>query len=152
SAPEATLANNDRVVTVDRGGGPYRILYISGRPNWEYKFLKRGLQEDEQLEIAAIIRIARREPKFTFRGRAGESSNPLFRGFDRTDEQTERYDQPVLVRQNIKDEMELKGGFPKTPDDLFGYHAVIIDDLESDFFTADQRLLLQKFVADRGGG
>jgi hypothetical protein len=60
SSPEATLANNDRVVTVDRGGGPYRILYISGRPNWEYKFLKRALQEDEQLENAANIRNARR--------------------------------------------------------------------------------------------
>jgi len=31
---EATLANNSRVVVVDRGRGPYRILYVSGRPNW----------------------------------------------------------------------------------------------------------------------
>ena len=32
---EATLANNRRVAVVDRGRGPYRILYVSGRPNWE---------------------------------------------------------------------------------------------------------------------
>jgi uncharacterized membrane protein len=154
SSPEATLANNDRVVTVDRGGGPYRILYISGRPNWEYKFLKRALQEDEQLELAAIIRVARREPKFTFRGRVGESSNPLFRGFGQTDEETERYDQPVLIRQlpDTMNENELKGGFPKVAEDMYRFHALIIDDLEADFFTADQKSLIQRFVTDRGGG
>jgi uncharacterized membrane protein len=152
--PEATLVNNDRVVTVDRGGGPYRILYIAGRPNWEYKFLKRALQEDEQVELAAIIRIARREPKFTFRGRVGESSNPLFRGFGQTDEETERYDQPVLVRQlpDTMNENDLRGGFPKVAEDLYRFHALIVDDLEADFFTADQKTLIQRFVTDRGGG
>jgi len=152
AAIEATTANNDRVVVVDRGGGPYRILYVGGRPNWEYKFLNRALQEDDQLQLVAIIRIARREPRFTFRGRAGESTNPLFRGFGQTDEETERYDQPVLIRLNTKDENELRGGFPKTAEELFEFHGLIVDDLESDFFTADQRSLIQKFVADRGGG
>ena len=46
TSAEATLANNTRVVTVDRGKGPYRILYVSGRPNWEFKFLNRALAED----------------------------------------------------------------------------------------------------------
>jgi uncharacterized membrane protein len=153
-APEATVANNDRVVTVDRGGGPYRILYVAGRPDWEYKFFKRAILEDEQMELAAIIRIARREPKFTFRGRAGESSNPLFRGFGQTGEETERYDQPVLIR-DLPPSMEkedLRGGFPKVAEDLYRFHAVVIDDLEADFFTADQKVLLQRYVADRGGG
>jgi hypothetical protein len=44
---EATLANNSRVVVVDRGRGPYRILYVAGRPNWEYKFLQRAVAEDD---------------------------------------------------------------------------------------------------------
>ena len=149
---EATLANNTRVVPVDRSGGPYRILYVSGRPNWEFKFLRRALEEDKELELAGLIRIARREPKFEFRGRAGEASNPLFRGFDKKDEETERYDQPVLVRLNTRDETELRGGFPKTPEELFAYHAIIVDDLEAQFFTADQLALLQKFVSERGGG
>lgn len=149
---EATLANNARVVAVDRSGGPYRILYVSGRPNWEFKFLRRALEEDKELELAGLIRIARREPKFEFRGRAGESSNPLFRGFDKKDEDTERYDQPVLVRLNTRDEDELRGGFPKIPEELFGYHAVVVDDLEAQFFTADQLALLQRFVSERGGG
>jgi len=150
---EATLANNSRVVVVDRGRGPYRILYVSGRPNWEYKFLQRAVVEDDQVQLVALMRIARREPKFEFRGRAGESSNPLFRGFgNQSKEEVERYDQPVLVRLNTKDEHELRGGFPKLPEDLYGYHAIIIDDLEAEFFTPDQLMLIQKFVSERGGG
>jgi len=149
---EATLANNQRVLVVDRGRGPYRILYVSGRPNWEFKFLNRALQEDEQIQLVGLIRIAKREPKFEFRGRVGESSNPLFRGFDKKTEETERYDQPVLVRLNTRDEFELRGGFPKLAEDLYAYHAVILDDLEAEFFTPDQMTLLQKFVSERGGG
>lgn len=152
--PEATLANNSRVVVVDRGKGPYRILYVSGRPNWEFKFLNRALAEDDQIELAALIRIAKREPKFDFRGRAGESSNPLFRGFDRKSEETERYDQPVLkwFLPDNSDTNMVGGGFPKTAEALFAWHAVILDDLEAEFFTRDQMVLLQRFVSERGGG
>src|SRR4029434_606496 len=149
---EATFANNETVVTVDRGSGKQRILYVSGRPNWEYKFLSRALAADDQIQLVGLIRIAKREPKFEFRGRAGESSNPLFRGFDKKSEETERYDQPVLVRLNTRDEFELRGGFPKLAEDLYAYHAVILDDLEAEFFTPDQMTLLQKFISERGGG
>jgi hypothetical protein len=78
---EATLANNTRVVVVDRGQGPFRVLYVAGRPNWEFKFLNRAVEEDTQVQLVGLIRVAKREPKFDFRGRSGESSNPLFRGF-----------------------------------------------------------------------
>ncbi len=150
---EATLANNARVVVADRGQGPFRVLYVAGRPNWEFKFLNRAVAEDDQVQMVGLIRIAKREPKFEFRGRAGETSNPLFRGFgDQTREATERYDQPVLTRINTRDEFELRSGFPRTAEELYGYQAVIIDDLEAEFFTPGQALLLQKFVSERGGG
>jgi len=152
-AAEATLANNESIITVDRGAGPYRLLYVSGRPNWEYKFLRRAVEGDDQTQLVALIRVANREPKFAFRGRAGESSNPLFRGFgNQSKEDIERYDQPVFVRLNTADEFELRSGFPKTPEDLFKYRAVILDDLEAEFFTADQMSMLQRFVSERGGG
>ena len=150
---EATLANNQRVIVVDRAQGPYRILYVSGRPNWEYKFLNRALESDDQVQLTGLIRVAKREPKFSFLGRAGESSNPLFRG---TDDQAKgevaAYDQPVLVRLNPLDEQELRSGFPVLPEELFAYHAVILDDVESAFFTPVQAALLQRFVSERGGG
>jgi len=151
--PEATMANNEAIVTVDRGGGPFRILYVAGRPNWEYKFLRRAIEADDQTQLVALIRIAKREPKFEFKGRAGESSNPLFRGFgNQSKEEVERYDKPVMVRLGTENETELAGGFPKIAEDLFRYRAVIVDDVEAEFFSADQMSLLQRFVSERGGG
>lgn len=153
STPEVTLANNESIITVDRGAGPYRVLYVSGRPNWEYKFLHRAVEGDDQTQLVGLIRIANREPKFTFRGREGESSNPLFRGFgNQSKEDIERYDQPVFTRLNTVDEFELRDGFPKTPEELYKYRAIILDDLEAEFFTQDQMSLLQRFVSERGGG
>ena len=150
---EATLANNTHVLSVDRGQGPFRVLYVSGRPNWEFKFLNRAIEEDPQVQLVGLIRVAKREPKFDFRGRVGETSNPLFRGFGtQSPEEVQRYDQPVLVRLNTRDEVELRAGFPRTPEELYGYHAVIVDDLEAEFFAPEQAMLLQKFVSERGGG
>jgi hypothetical protein len=149
---EATLANNERFATINRGRGPYRVLYVSGRPNWEYKFLRRALAEDEEIEMPALIRVAKREPKFEWRGREGESSNPLFRGFQNADGEELRYDEPVLVRLNIADEKELREGFPRDEETCFKYHAIIVDDLEAAFFTVDQMDLIEQFVSRRGGG
>ncbi|MGE0376191.1 MAG: glutamine amidotransferase, partial [Planctomycetaceae bacterium] len=153
TSAEATLANNVRVVAVNREGRPYRVLYVGGRPNWEYRFLHRALRQDRQIELVALIRIARKEAKFDFRGREGESSNPLFRGFKKEgDEQTESYDEPVLIRQGTRDEFELRDGFPREKSQLFAYDAIILDDVEAAFFTHDQLSLIERFVAERGGG
>ena len=150
---EATLVNNLRFVMVDRGKGPYRVLYVSGRPNWEYKFLRRAIDEDDEVDLVGLMRIANREPKFTFRGRAGERTNPLFRGFgNKDDEEAESYDQPVVIRVGTEDKEELRDGFPIAADQLFKYHAIIIDDLEAAFFTQDQMSLVHDFVSQRGGG
>lgn len=154
--PEATLANNTRLAAVDRGRGPYRVLYVGGRPNWEFKFLRRAVKDDSQVELIGLLRIARREPKFTFLGRRGEQTNPLYRGFDPGEnagaEGAEQYDQPVIVRLGIEDGDELKAGFPTTAEELYTYHAVILDDVEADFFGQDQMQLLKDFVRQRGGG
>ena len=108
-------------MVVDRGEGPYRVLYVSGRANWEFKFLKRALDDDDEVALVGLVRIAKKEPKFTFKGRTGESSNPLFRGFKNADQDTEEYDKPVLIRLNTRDAEELKGGFPTTAEELFEY-------------------------------
>jgi len=153
SSKEATLANNSRVIMADRGKGPYRILYVGGRPKWEFKFMNRALSEDDQIDLVALIRVAKREPKWDFRGRAGESSNPLYRGFtEQSKENVESYDKPVLERVQVRDQAELADGFPRTAEELYAYQAVVVDDMEAEFFTRDQMTLLQKFVSERGGG
>jgi uncharacterized membrane protein len=149
---EQTLANNSRLVVVDQGGGPYRVLYVSGRPNWEFKFLRRAIEEDKEVELIGLVRIARRTPKFDFRSSRTQSTSPLYDGFDHPDAETaERQDQPVLIRLGT-DAVELRDGFPMAVDELYKYHAVIIDDLESAFFSPDQQALLRNFVSQRGGG
>lgn len=155
---EATLENNTRWAVVDRGSGPYRVLYVSGRPNWEFKFLRRALQEDDEVDLVGLVRIAKKEAKFTFRGHKTEKTNPLYRGFgNKDDEEAEQYDQAVFLRLLPQRELqesteELRDGFPKATDELFRYHAVILDDVEAAFFTQDQMSLIQEFVSQRGGG
>ncbi len=155
SEVEATFQNNQRTVAVDRNGGPYRILYVSGRPNWEFKFLRRAIQTDPETELVGLIRLAKREPRFTFRDRAEDGTRSSFyQGFeDQNDEEAEQYFQPVLIRIGTEEGgEELRDGFPKTADQLFRYHAIILDDIEAEFFTPDQMTLIKQFVAQRGGG
>jgi uncharacterized membrane protein len=149
---EQTLANNTRLVVVDQGGGPYRVLYAAGRPNWEFKFLRRALQEDEQVNLVGLLRIAKRQAKFDFQAAGSRKTSPLYNGFDADADTAEAADQPVLVRLGTEDDVELRDGFPKTPEELYRYHAIIIDDLEAAFFTQDQLALLRNFVSRRGGG
>jgi uncharacterized membrane protein len=152
-SPEATLMNNQRIVTVDRATGPYRILYVAGRPNWEFKFLRRALQEDAEVQLVALLRIANKEAKFSFRDKSVNSTNPLFAGLGEDEEEAaQQYDEPVIIRLGVKESEELSDGFPETAEELFAYHGVILDDVESGFFTQDQMLLLRKFIAARGGG
>jgi hypothetical protein len=149
---EPTTANNDRQVMVNRRRGPFRVLYVSGRPNWEYKYLHRAVQDDEEVELVGLLRIAKKEPKFDFRSRIDESTNPLFRGFEPEEEMAEQYDEPVIVRLGTRDDQELRDGFPKTAEELFQYQAIILDDVEAEFFRREQMDLIKLFVSRRGGG
>ena len=56
-----------------------------------------------------------------------------------------------MVWLNNREGEELPSGFPRTAEELFEYRAVIIDDLEREFFTMDQLELLESFVSRRGG-
>lgn len=151
AAREATPLNNQRTVAVNRARGPYRVLYVSGRPNWEFKFFNRALQEDQEVALVALIRIAKQERKFEFRRRGSEDTNQLYQGFDAQEEEAEQYYEPVLLRVD-NEEDELKQGFPSTLADLYRYDALVLDDLEASFFTSEQMMLVKRFVSERGGG
>jgi len=150
---EATFANNSRWLVIDRGQGPHRILYVSGRPNWEFKFIRRAVQSDPEVKLVGLLRIANKEAKFSFRDREVSGTNPLFAGLgDNEEDAAEQYDEPVMLRLGVEVNDELSAGFPRTSEELFGYEAVILDDIEPEFFTQDQLLMLRQFVAFRGGG
>ncbi|MCM8540287.1 MAG: hypothetical protein NE328_08430, partial [Lentisphaeraceae bacterium] len=150
---EITLKNNIHRIKVDRRGGPYRVLYVGGRPNWDFKFLTRSIQDDKHIELSALVRIAKKEKKFAFREGGNSDVNALFQGLDKEKAAAnENFDEPVFLRFNTRDKTELAKGFPSTKEELYKYHAVIIDDCEAGFFTADQHALIREFVSERGGG
>ena len=129
-----------------------RVLYVAGRPNWEFKFMRRALEEDAEVDLVGLLRVARRQPRFSFRD-SNDRRNALWDGFDNRDEDiSEQIDEPVLVRLGTRDEFELRSGFPTTADELFAYDGLILDDLEAGFFTHDQLALIEDFVARRGAG
>jgi uncharacterized membrane protein len=53
---EENLKNNQvaRLVNVTSAKG--RILYMEGEPRWEYKFIRRGVEDDRSLEISSLVR------------------------------------------------------------------------------------------------
>lgn len=57
-----------------------------------------------------------------------------------------------FYRQGVKHPDELRGGFPKSQEELFQYKAVIFGDIEAAYFTIDQLEMVERFVRDRGGG
>jgi uncharacterized membrane protein len=57
-----------------------------------------------------------------------------------------------FYRQGIGNQAELATGFPKTEEELFSYHGLIIGSVEAGFFNADELRNIEAFVSRRGGG
>ncbi|MEX0964140.1 MAG: VWA domain-containing protein [Pseudohongiellaceae bacterium] len=111
--------------------------------NNSYSFLVDNT-EKEALDILYIEGHPRNEYKFIRRAVTGDSSLRLA-----TYLQTgpEKY-----YRQGINSATELSSGFPESREELFQYEALILGDIEFDFFNADQLQMIDDFVAERGGG
>ena len=57
-----------------------------------------------------------------------------------------------FYRQGIGAQTELANGFPKTEEELYAYHGLIIGSVEAGFFTADELRNIEAFVSRRGAG
>lgn len=142
--------NNVRTFSIDNREKTYRILYVSGRPNWQNKFFRMALDDDaKQLHLTSLIAISNAERKFEFRGRKSTLSNPLFEGFE-DERDRPRYDEAVFIRMGAAKD-ELTSGYPIEAKDLFGYDLLILGDVEQPFFTIEQLDLTRDFVDRRGG-
>ena len=108
-----------------------------------YSFLVDNT-EKEALDILYIEGHPRNEYKFIRRAVTGDGSLRLA-----TYLQTgpEKY-----YRQGIESATELSSGFPEDREALYQYEAIILGDIEFDFFNADQLQMIEDFVAERGGG
>jgi len=142
--------NNTRRFLIDNTPKKFRILYASARPNWEHKFIRGALQEDEQLQLTSLIEISAAERKFVYRGDKSTLTNPLFEGFGTDAEQFGRYDEPIYLRLGAA-ESELRKGYPTEEEELFPYHLIIWGDVGPEFFQTKQLELTRAFVDKRGG-
>lgn len=57
-----------------------------------------------------------------------------------------------FYRQGIESPLELSRGFPETIEELYKYEAIVLGDIDKEFFSDEQLELLDTFVAERGGG
>lgn len=115
---EAIQRNNSRHLLLHVEDSRPRILYLEGTPRWEFKFIRRALQKDRNLQLVTLLRTS--DNKFYHQGLEGEDT--------------------------------LAAGFPKTPEQLFGYKGLILGSIEAGFFTPSQQEMIVNFVGERGGG
>ena len=50
-------SNNNRLTRVmDVDGSKPRVLYVEGEPRWEFKFIRRAIEEDKTLKLVTMLR------------------------------------------------------------------------------------------------
>ncbi|MBZ0255842.1 VWA domain-containing protein, partial [bacterium] len=147
---ETIVQNNTRSFVIDNRKTEYKILFYSGRPNWQHKFVRRALLEDEQLKTASLILISKAERKFVFRGARTTTTNPLFDGFEQDQDKYGRYDEPIYLRLGVSKD-ELTSGYPREAKELFGYDLVIWNEADLSDLSLERLELTREFVDKRGG-
>ena len=74
---EQITENNSQSRVVEVKEEKYRILYIEGEPRWEYKFMRRALEQDPSVELVSLLRVS--QNKFYRQGINDE--NEMAEGF-----------------------------------------------------------------------
>ncbi len=89
---EVNVENNrlTRVMSVD--DSKRHILYVEGEPRWEYKFLRRAVEDDQALQVASILRTT--QNKLYRQGIASPSD--LAQGFPNKPEELFAYQGLIL--------------------------------------------------------
>jgi uncharacterized membrane protein len=53
---EENAQNNAVVRVVNVTQKKMRVLYIEGEPRWEYKFIRRAMEDDQSIELVSVVR------------------------------------------------------------------------------------------------
>ncbi len=89
---ESNTANNAILRLVNVSNRKARILYIEGEPRWEYKFIRRALEDDKSVEIVSMLRTT--QNKIYRQGIA--NPHELEAGFPTTAEELFQYDGLII--------------------------------------------------------
>ena len=123
-AEELVPGNNRRQVLVRPPARPRRLLLVEGSPGYEHSFLKRMWLADPGLTFDAVVRKG----------------------------QNDRGEQTFYVQGDPARTGALATGYPRTRAALFQYDAVVLANVEAEFFRPDQLEMTAAFVSERGGG
>jgi uncharacterized membrane protein len=121
---EVIVENNARSVLMSPAGRKRRVLVLAGAPGYDYSFFARALARDPNLEVDSVVRKGQ-----------NDSGADTF-----------------LVQATGGRGATLTSGFPSTREALFAYDALVVANLEGDYFTHAQLALAADFVGERGGG
>ena len=121
---ERIVENNARSVLVNPAGRKRRVLAIGGAPGFEHSFMSRALAHDPGLESDSVVR----------KGKNADGQDTF------------------LVQAGGGRASALTSGFPVRREALYAYDALVIANVEGDFFTRAQLAMTADFVAERGGG
>jgi uncharacterized membrane protein len=113
---EENLSNNSLSRLVNVSGRKKRILYFEGEPRWEYKFMRRAVEDDKNVEIISMLRTT---PNKIYR--QGGDPNELANGFPTKAEELFVYDGLIIgsseanyftpgQQQLIRDFADKRGG------------------------------------------
>jgi uncharacterized membrane protein len=89
---ETNVANDSIMRLVNVNNRKARVLYIEGEPRWEYKFIRRALEDDKSVEIVSMVRTT--QNKIYRQGIANPAE--LEAGFPSTAEELFQYDGLVI--------------------------------------------------------
>jgi uncharacterized membrane protein len=121
---ELVVENNARSVLVSPAGRKRRVLIVEGAPGFEHSFMTRAWAGDAGLEIDSVTR----------KGKNADGQDTFF------------------VQAGAGRSTALTTGFPLKREQLYVYDALVIANVEGDFFTRAQLGMAADFVSDRGGG
>lgn len=116
-AGEPELRNNRRAAMIDVADQQYRVLYFEGEPRWEYKFLRRAVNDDSDLRLATLLRVS--PNKFYRQGI--DTPAQLEEGFPSSRDELFSYDALIIgsveaasmslqQQENIRDFVSQRGG------------------------------------------
>ncbi len=123
-AAELVPGNNRRQVLVRPPERPRRLLLVEGSPGYEHSFLKRAWLADPGIRFDAVVRKG----------------------------QNDRGEHTFYVQGDPERTAALAAGYPRTRAALFRYDAVVLANIEAEFFRPDQLDMTAAFVSERGGG
>ena len=123
---ELTGENNRASFTVEVIDRTFNILFIEGMMRWEYKFLRRALVHDEDVNLESYLRVG--QGRF-FHQRSGRQ----------------------FAAEAGPTGPSHRRGIPLTLAELEDFNLVIFGDLAAAHFSKEQLQAIAEFVSEKGG-